>query len=107
MSRHQPRRAHFGDDYTLRPNIIRRRVNCLVAVYGITEPRAIDIVVYTRLVLERHRLSGALILLYTGSLDRRMARMRARMTDVGVAAQLIAAQIHASATMWATANEEA
>lgn len=100
MSRHQPRRAHFGDDYTLRPNIIRRRVNYLAAVYGITETRAIEIVVYTRLVLERHRLSVALFL-------RRMERMRARMTDVGVAAQLIAAQIHASATMWATANEEA
>lgn len=31
MSRHQPRRAHFGDDYTLRPNIIRRRVNYMAA----------------------------------------------------------------------------
>lgn len=79
MSRHQPRRAHFGDDYTLR----------------------------TRLVLERHRLSGDLFLLYTDSFSRRMERMRARMTDVGVAAQLIAAQIHASATMWATATAKA
>lgn len=36
MSRHQPRRARFGTDYTLRPNVVRRAVDFLY----MTEHRA-------------------------------------------------------------------
>lgn len=65
MSRHQPRRARFGDDYTLRPNVVRRAVNVFVAVLSIDEHRATECVVRGRLVLDRGRVKHNLAALHS------------------------------------------
>lgn len=64
MSRHQPRRARFGTDYTLRPNVVRRAVDVLVSVLYMTEHRAITVVVRGRLALDRTRVARNRLALY-------------------------------------------